>query len=818
MSYNDDTLKTITIAPDSTGEKFIVPDCRMTSADQTANFVRRLLENDTQRSFKRSKVDGLVGGNPPYNNAKLAQAARRDACNVNWGTAASYCEQASGAFYDLTSEAPAFFSFRTGFGNADQREMWSNLAAKFADTLLSKIRAWDYNVQLSQWDMVLHGCGPFFFENEWNFTPRAVRCGRLQVPEFTPSDTEYWDASVVQVDYYPTELFEFIDNPEAANRGWNVDYTKRVISNAMSPTQQRSIPYNWEFFEQQCKNNSLNYMYSDGRMNRLAYVFWQEFDGRITQAIVERDTATGSYAGSDDAKMQYGKNEDGTLKASGIQYLYLKVGKYANWEEALHPMYYDHGNGGYHHSVTGLGVKMYSAMEYENRLLCRLADDAFAPKILFAPTTEAAKQKFELTHLGPYGVLPAGMTMNQSPVGGMMQDGLAMRQTIKTQMSERLSTYRGGVPDQKQGNPRTMYEMQLSAQAQGAINKTQFNRYYNQWDCLAKEMWRRLTTPGSSDKHAKMFRDLCKEAQIPPEVFQDKYVEHVGVTRVVGQGSAFMRSQSITNLLGIAGSLPEDGRSNLIRDKIASEAGQSAVPRYFPDKPVNNIQTDQQAEALQWVACMKVGVPAVVTSTQNPVTYAATFLKAATDSLQSLQQGGNPAEVLQFLHTIGPCIIAQLQRFATDKTRKPVFDTIMAQWKQLAAATDKLQAVVDQQAQQQQSQQAKTQAAMTDQQLKAQATQASIADKNAKTAAQIQQSAAKHEQQLRHKEESAALQRQQALQSMQLEQQEAQQTLATSDASTASDIHLSRAETIAKIQNDRAKAEAAANKPKPKSA
>ena len=57
-----------------------------------------------------------------------------------------------------------------------------------------------------------------------------------------------------------------------------------------------------------------------------------------------------------------------------------------------------------------------------------------------------------------------------------------------------------------------------------------------------------------------------------------------------------------------------------------------------------------------------VVVPPVVTSSQNAVTYASTFLAAGVQAMQSLQQGGNPMEVLQFLGICGPAIAAHLAR------------------------------------------------------------------------------------------------------------------------------------------------------------
>ena len=63
-----------------------LPPTRMMNAQQTQDFCRRLEDQDERRSYKRSRVDGLVQGNPPFRTSKLRDANRSDATNVNWGT------------------------------------------------------------------------------------------------------------------------------------------------------------------------------------------------------------------------------------------------------------------------------------------------------------------------------------------------------------------------------------------------------------------------------------------------------------------------------------------------------------------------------------------------------------------------------------------------------------------------------------------------------------------------------------------------------------------------------------------------------------
>lgn len=763
LDQDTDTLATIS----QDGE---VPKSRMTNPSSVQDYARKLIQNDEKRAWKRARVNGLVDGNPPYKASKLREAGRAEACNVNWNVARSYMESAVGAFYDLFSEAPGYLTVLTDYGSPEQKEQWSSIISEEADRIFRMDTVWDYNMQVSQWDMVLHGCGPFMFEDAHQVLPKAFLCGDLKVPEFSKSDTFYWDACMIQSVYYPPQLYEFIQNEEAAAAvGWNVAYTKNVIANAMGLQQQQGVMYDWEFYQQELKNNSLQYMADDNKVCRLCHVFWKEFDGRITHAIVEQNTTTTTTLG----KSAQGKDE------ADIQFLYKNVGRYAGFRNAIHPMYFDHGNGGYHHSVTGLGVKMFSSMEYQNRLLCNLADKAFAPKIIFNPTSTETSQKFQLVHMGDWAVMPGGFQLNQTGVAGLMNDGLAMYNTVDRLQQSNLSSYRQQVPTEKQGNPVTKYEKQLEAAQQSALNKTQFNRYYEQLDMLYEEIYRRLSNLNSSDSRAKEFQNRCYKRGVPKEALGR--VAKIQATRVVGQGSAFMRKQAIDSLFVIAGSLPEDGRNNLIADKIAAEAGQSAVSRYFPRKQ-NPLPSDQEAEALQWVGLMRVGTPPVITSTQNPIIYARTFLNAATQALASIPQGGDPVEVLKFIELAGPAIAAHLQRIAADPTRQETYKLLEKQWKQLIAVTDQLRKGIAKMQEMQAQQQQKTQQALSDQQLATVKTQADIALKTEKTRAQLTQSQQKHQLKM---------------------------------AQQIQDMKLNDARTAADITRDNALAVADANKPEP---
>jgi hypothetical protein len=750
-TYGTETLKTI-----DHGE---VPETRMSDARSTQDWVRRLSDNDEQRDYKESRVNGLVDGNPPFRYSKLREAGMTNKCNVNWGIGRSYMENGSGAFYDLFSEAPGYVSIETSYGTDEMRLQYSRVMSEEADAMLDRDPVWDYEMQQSQWKMVLHGKGPLMFEDKYSILPRAV--WKLFVPEFTPSDTHYWEACALVVNYYPPQLYKFILDEEAASKvGWDVPYTKCVIENAMDLRTQEGIRREWTFVQQELKNNSLAYMWDDSKWIQLAYVFWQEFDQSITQAIVERESSTGT--GPRQVSSQSPEPTD-------IRYLYFNRGRYRTWEECCHPMYFDRGNGGMHHSVTGLGVKMYAAMEHQNRMICNLVDKANSPKTLFKPTTTEATQRFNLAHHGDYGLLPSGYDVVQNPIGGMLQEGLAMNGELTQIMQSTLSQYRQQVPTKQTGNPVTAKQIMLDASQQSSLNKTTYNRYYKQMDALYGEIVRRMFDLNSTDPRAKEIQKRCEKRGVPRQCFGR--IERVRALRVIGQGSTFMRKNAVDSLMQLAGSLPEEGRENLIADKIAVEAGQTAVSRYFPKTIQQRMPNDQTAFAMTQVAAMKTGVKPIITSQQNPVTFAGVFLSAAVSAIQSVQQGADINTVVAFLNICGPAIMAHMKRFAQDPLRQSVYKQMEKQMQQLMKMTDQLKAMAQRQAEQQKAQAGRTQQVMSDLQLKNAKTQSDLAIKTAK-----------------------------ARQQMQIKDQQHRQGMALADASTASEIHRSNLKAFAETE------------------
>ncbi len=728
----------------------------MVNAQSCLAFVQRLERNDSAlRSVKRGNVDGLVDGRSPHRQYRLRSAGRAEACNVNWGTGRAFLESGNSALYDLTSQAPGSATLGLALAGIRQEKIleWEQIMVAEANQLFADDEDWDVDLQNSQNESILHGCGPLLFEDEFRVFPISIGAGDLKVPERTRSKTGRWEACAVFYDYYPPELYEFIRRQEPAEQvGWNVRYTEQLIAEAMD-WHQSSGNYNWEEVANEIKTNSYTY-FDDTKVCSMAHVFWREFGvadtpGRITHAVILRREPA----------------------ATACQYAFLRVGRYAKFSDFIHPMYYDRGRAGFHHSVTGLGEKMFGALEWENRIYCNLADKTMAPKVIFRPTSNEAREKFSIVQHGDWGMVSAGYDVQQMPIQGFLTDGLAFARASGDLIRSNLSSYRQQVPPQTSGNPPTKFQKQLEAAQMSQLSNTTFNRYYKQLDSLYDQIVRRMFNPNSTDIRAQTVQEHCLARGVPRQAFGR--IAWVKAVRVIGQGNPFMRKQAVDSLAPIAGSLPESGRLNWLRDKISCEAGQTAVQRYLPSESPG-LATDQQFMAMLALGLAKDGITPPVTESQDGVTFATVFITACEQSINSLKQGADPMAVLRFLDAAGPFAFAQLARSKNDPLRKPIIDKLAEQLDQIASMTDQLKKIAGNISKARQEQQSKTVATLSDEQLAAMKAKGEEDRRNAKVVQQLQSHQATAEQ----------------------HRQEAKQKLALADAETASRIHRSNLEAM----------------------
>lgn len=655
-----------------------VPESRINSADSVCSLVDQMIRSDEERARIRAKVKGLVDGNPPYSPAKLRATGQSYRANVNFREAEAFFSISLTAFYDIFSETPTYATVRTNHGTDSEKSLYSRIITEEFDRLQKKDREFDYTMQLSQHEMVLFGIGPLTFEDPTSWKARAIKAGDLLIPENTRSNTSDWEVAVVRRSYQPHEIYRFIQNESAATKvGWNVDEVRQAIINS-GPEEFRK-QQNWEWHQQRIRNNDLHYS-AQCSVVKTAHVFVREYpkagesEGKISCFIVLEDS------------MQ-----------EGGDFLYRKIGKYSDWDEVIHPMYYDKGDG-QHHSVKGLGVKMYPVIELKNRQKCQMIDvAATSSSILLQPQTPEAAQQVNLVNMGPLTLLPYNYNVVQRQFSGVVEAPIAIDRELENVMQSNLSQYRQRL-DKPQGNPKTATEVQAIIQQASVLGKTQIARYYQQLDRFFAERYRRASKPNTVDRDVIEFQKRVMDRGVPKEALTN--IDYVEASRNYGQGSAFLRLQTLAGLMQISGQLSESGRNALLRDYVAALAGQQQVGRYIAEPDKDIYTQDQIAEANIENAVMQTGNPVIITASQNHVLHAQTHLAKGAEMAQAIQQGADPRPIAEYFGLLIPHIGEHVGQLAADPNRKSDVKALSDQLDELTGFANEVANQISQQMEQ----------------------------------------------------------------------------------------------------------------------
>lgn len=716
----------------SIGKSGKPPVSRLEGARETSDIVDQLIQADQKRNHNDAEIKGLIDGNPPYDQAALNEEAQSWRCNVNWRIGESFLNIALSTYWDIISEGPTKATCQTRYGDGnDQMQDWSGIITEEFQRLNDEDSCLTNMFRDSQHDMVLYRMGPVMWHDAHDYRAKPIKCSNFLTLDKTKSHIDEWKLVVIRTNYTADELYGCIHNEKSARQfGWNTTYARKVLQESYPRHKYPRREYDWQYFQQRIRNNDIH-MSMEAESIPIAHVFVREFCkegeviGRISHMMVVE-----------------GQPND--------EYLFKRVGRYANWRQVLCPFYYDTGDGE-HHSVKGLGVKAFGALDKINRLMCHEVDLGFmGSAINFQFQSAEDKEAMQMMQIGPVNYWPRGISMLQTNnTGNLIAAPGIVRNNLLNTVTSNLSQYRQGL-ERETGNPITAREVNYRAQNQNFVAKSALSYYFEQLDDFYSERFRRASNPNVSDmvpggREAKAFQARCKKRNVPMEALQRCYVT---ATRTVGYGSADERLQVLMRLLARFQLYNETGQQRILEDITSADVGHSLMRRYIPETGSDPSMDFQKSQAQDKVGLIKQGVPPLVTADQNPVIFAETYIMAAAQAFESLQKGGNPAEVAAFVELAGESALRQLKRFENDPMRSQVYKELESRLDQLAQMNDQLKQQLQQQQEQQGAQQDKTQQFLTDEELKTRKNEADISRKERKLQVDLAAKTAKSRQSL----------------------------------------------------------------------
>ena len=666
------------------GEK--PPRTRVEDAGSARSMLYELINDDQIASYRRSQIQGIIDGNPPYNEQQLREMGQADRINVNWGHAEAKVEAAVIPYFDILTSVGSYATIKTKYGkDMGKREEWSRIITEEFHRLLSSSNPnFLAQHQVAHKELVIHGQACMYFPDGTDWRAKAIEPYALVVPKGSKVDWDNWEFCYILDELYCEQLYSYIEDEEAAQRGgWDVEQCREAIMQARVDEQDQRRP--WEWYQRELKNNALYYSYAKSKIIKVAHFYVKEYDGRISHYIFDRLNST--------------------------EFLCQKIGRYDKFSNAFTVFLNGVGNG-FYHGVRGLGQKVYKYAEAMNRVNNALMEGVILGScVMFQPNSAADAEKLKTVQIGPYRILPPGLNLTQANVSSNLSAAMQTAQFFQGQESDDIGSFMPSVSGGG-GRKKSNKEVEMEIGEKSRLTNTRAEIYLQALDVHYAEVYRRAANPNLIEedhggREALRFQEACMDRGVPAAAMLD--IDSVRATRSIGQGSSAARMQAMELIGQYLPQLPESNRKRVINANIAAIAGQTGVETFGIPEDVKPDGNDLSIASLENNA-LQQGGQVLIDPDQNHYTHLTVHLQFAGSLVQGVQQQQvDPRQVSGAMQALIPHALSHLEFLQQDPTRQDQYDSMNEQLSELMKIADQLNKYAQQIDEQEQAQAAQQQ-------------------------------------------------------------------------------------------------------------
>lgn len=685
---------------------------------------QNMLDEDMRGGARhRAIIQGMIDGNPPYNDAELKELGLGHVNNVNFLTMRANLDSRAASGHELFAEVPTLIECKPLHvveKNPDIHHYCAIIAEEFTDMVMN----WDGF--LPAMDMVwrdsdAYGLGVGVFTNEWDWRIKAFRRGNLLVDPKASVEIDRNEVILVRDELTVSDVFAKLEKEEASrSRGWKVGPLKDLMVQTFregagtsdTDKYQRST---WESIQQMARNNDPDYQQRQFDRIRVIHFFVREVSGerKISHLILPE-------------------------LASFTQFLYEGHDKFDAMAEVIWWMPYNYGDG-YIRSVRGVASYMMQHEDLSNRFLCRVFDAGFlGSSLLVQPRTQMDLSRLQMMQVGPLTIVPPELTIQQSSFQPQLAPLLQLRKVSEEVMKNNTGTYRQHNEAVDRDVQKTARQVMEESSKEARYEKAAIAARYTHLDKLYREMFRRVCrkdiqsdTDGlfEGSAEAREFMRRCQERNVPRD-FIMKWNENFRVVayRSIGLGSLGVKYDITAQIFQMSGAFDEHGKREALREAVAARVGYRHVDRFVARLDRDQVSSNESSIAMLEFNDIEEGSPVQVGSDQLHKVHILVFAQRLLPILQYTQQGQTPDPVKDFrtvqlaLQHIGEHIqhIAQDQRYkAFLEQLKPFFQQVQEALQVLQQAAKRMMQAQQQQQQEQQEVVANAQKIQQDRELEA---------------------------------------------------------------------------------------------------
>lgn len=652
-------LESLTLSlPDKNGKP--PRPSRLTSANAIRTLYSEAIRDDESSAITRARIQAMVDGAPPYNQAALNAMGQGSRANANFLMGQDLVNRACNGLLDILTSPKQLMTIEVEGGEPSERLGYSRIIASELTRTIRKWRRCQHATQSLIRHFVTHGVAIDYAPDDRDFRFEVAGLGEFLLPRQVEATEDRVPWAIARKEMIVTELYESIEDEEVAKKlGWNVDAVRAAIGRASTKASNGEIG-EIEKLQSQIKNNDLM---ASGRQFEHVVVLhgWvREFDGSISYVIVEKD-------------------------APGGDFLFKRYSRYPSVEEAFTFYCYGVGNGKLH-SVRGLGHMIFALVQLHNRLMCQKADGVMlAESIMVQASSGQGLQEATVNYLGPLSLLSPGLDVVERQFTGGTDRTMTFMGEVKSLMGQTSSQFMANTEGGGTYKNRDAQNFEMESYA-GNDSGT-VDLFYPSWDLTMRRMCKRIVKGPKSDPLVAEFHRRVAKAGITQEILDSIDHDSTYAYRALGAGSPAARSLAFTKLMSLLPQLDEIGRKNLIYQFVANEVGYQNADE-FASKAEEPRYNTEASLALLENTLLLMGEAIPVLSYQMHATHVQLHIPVLLQTLDAVERGEiDPMEKLPGLQASLDHLAAHGEELAQDSTQAALYG-------QVKEAVNNLQQVV----------------------------------------------------------------------------------------------------------------------------
>ena len=559
------------------------PETRITSANHAWTIADNLSRKNVGRENKRIRVYKNYKRFPPTGYSKVAEKKLSWQSDVNWGSLEAIVNNQKSSYYDIITERQACATIKTKYGNERERLMHSENITQAFDQAIREWPGYLYNKEQDIESMLLYGKGIGMWDSPVGWMPKHTFLSDLLFPDDIKVDFSNLEEFVVRRRPTPYELYKVIQNKEAAEAlGWNVDAVVDAIRFHRAFTEHNKSR---EDFYRTISESGFNWSLSVNQKIDLYEIYWREFDGKVSKAVVLQDYnpiithINGSLRGSNKISEDTIRDQHGFLQ--------IQIGVFNDWSEIMY-MLTDSVGSGMFHDIKSQAEAAYVACRQYDFTMNGLVDAVRLNSMLMVEgaSPDATKMLKQMEWL-PISVMPDGAKFTQNRFQLPVGESMSFMQFYMGDLYRNLGQYRIGQPTAG-GKQRTKGEAELDAAESAKLSGTQIRRFNECETLYFKELYRRFVSANRNDdgyEYVKKFYEILEQLGTPKEAATWKNITSVRSNLINGAGSPSFKLITAEKLVQLTSITPaNEGQENAVKDAIAALAGRDNVVRYRDTK------------------------------------------------------------------------------------------------------------------------------------------------------------------------------------------------------------------------------------------